>query len=91
MPDGDEKAQAPQVHLLRDHLDVEDSAEPDALPVHIDLVAAAAEFASLSRRANRSGLDSSQRRRWEALRKTLIAMGYEREVGQIDLVTRIAS
>ncbi|GAC1538523.1 MAG: hypothetical protein NVS2B9_05160 [Myxococcales bacterium] len=91
MPDNDEKAKAPQVHLLRDHLDVEDSADPGALPVHIDLVAVAAEFASLSRRSNRSGLDARQARRWEALRSTLIALGYEREVVQIDLVTRIAS
>ncbi|GAC1537336.1 MAG: hypothetical protein NVS2B9_03520 [Myxococcales bacterium] len=91
MPDSDEKAQTPQVHLLRDHLDPEDSAEPGALPVHIDLVAVAAEFASLSRRANRSGLDARQRRRWEALRSSLISLGYEREVVQIGLVTRIAS
>jgi hypothetical protein len=91
MPDGDEKAQVSQVHLLRDRLEVEDLANPGAVPVHIDLVAVATEFAALSRRSNRSGLDERLTKRFEALRSTLIAMGYEREVAEIDLVMRVAS
>jgi hypothetical protein len=81
MPENE--SEPPEMHLPRE---AEDSVGREGVAVYVDLVAIAVEFAALSRAASRGQLDEMAARRWEALRRTLIRLGYEKELNEIKRV-----
>lgn len=66
--------------------EAEDSVVREGVAVHVERVAIAVEFAALSRAASRGQLDQTAERRWQALRRTLIRLGHEKELNEIGCI-----
>lgn len=79
----DEVPEPPEVQCPRE---AGDSAGREGVPAHVDLIAIAVEFAALSRAASRGQLDATAARRWEALRRTFIRLGHEKDLNEMKQV-----